>query len=200
MLSAESGANLSLVSTTVPELFDRLRSGDSSALNDLSPALYDELRRLASRRLRGERPNHTLQPTALVHEAYLKLFDMKERKFANEVHFLAIASRVMRQVLIDHARARGAKKRSAGVSDTPWTTSLEVKGDDEGIELLDLIELDSALKSLEAEDESLARLIEMRYFGGLTAEETAEALNLSVHVVRHNLRFAQAWLRRKLAR
>jgi RNA polymerase sigma factor (TIGR02999 family) len=161
--------------------------------------LYEELHRIASRQLRGERPNHTLQATTLVHEAYLKLFDSNERRFADEVHFLAVASRVMRQVLVDYARARATQKRSGGVvKNSQWTTSLEVEGE-KGIELLDLIELDSAIEALATEDESLARLIEMRYFGGMTAEETAAALGLSVHVVRHDVRYAQAWLRRKLA-
>ena len=160
--------------------------------------MYSELHRIAARHLSGERPNHTLQTTALVHEAYLKLFDGAERRFTDEVHFLAVASRVMRQVLVDYARARAAQKRSGGVGgNLHWTASLEVKSD-EGIELIELIELDAAIQALAAEDESLARLIEMRYFGGMTAEETADALGLSVHVVRHDLRFAQAWLRRKL--
>lgn len=180
---------------SVPQLFERLRTGDQSALNELTPALYSELHRIAARHLRRERPNHTLQTTALVHEAYLKLFDSAGRGFAGEVHFLAVASRVMRQILVDYARGRATKKRAAGPL---WPTSLEVEGD-AGIELLEVIELDTALKALADEDERLARLIEMRYFGGMTAEETAEALALSVHVVRHDLRFAQAWLRRKLA-
>jgi RNA polymerase sigma factor (TIGR02999 family) len=187
------------VSQLVPELFEKLRTGDPSALGELTPALYDELHRIASRHLRGERSNHTLQATALVHEAYLKLFDAQERKFTDEVHFLAVASRVMRQVLVDYARARAAQKRSGGGERIPlWTASLEVNGD-KGMELLELIELDDALKAMAEEDESLARLIEMRYFGGMTAEETAAALGMSVHVVRHDLRFAQAWLRRKLS-
>ncbi len=185
----------------VPQLFERMRTGDRSALNELVPALYDELHRIAARHLRGERFNHTLQPTALVHEVYLKLFDSAGHGFTGEVHFLAVASRVMRQVLVDYARARATKKRASGddgnLQGPLWTTSLEVEGD-AGIELLELIELDGALKALAGEDESLARLIEMRYFGGMTAEETAEALGLSVHVVRHDLRFAQAWLRRKM--
>ena len=180
-----------------PELFRRLQAGDSSALNELTPTLYAEMHRIASRHLRGERPNHTLQATALVHEAYLKIFGRQGGEFTDQVHFLAVSSRVMRQVLVDYARARGSQKRAGG-RDQLWTTNIEVQGDN-GVELVELIELDSAISALAAEDESLARLIEMRYFGGMTAEETAEALGLSVHVVRHNLRFAQAWLRRKLS-
>ena len=184
----------------VQQIFERLRTGDESALSELTPTLYRELHRIASRHMRGERPNHTLQPTALVHEAYLKLFAGDGRQFADEVHFLAVASRVMRQVLVDYARARASLKRSAGAeADGPPTTSLEVKSG-KGIELLELIELNDAIQALAGENESLARLIEMTYFGGMTAEETAQALGMSVHVVRHDLRFAQAWLRRKLAR
>jgi len=192
--------SVSLVSVSIPveDLFERLRSGDDSALIELRPTLYNELHRIAARHLRGERRNHTLQPTALVHEAYLKLCDGAGRQFTDEIHFLAVSSRVMRQVLVDYARARASLKRSA-VGSSPGTTSLEVRSG-KGVELIELIELDGAIQALAEENETLARLIEMRYFGGMTAEETAEALGLSVHVVRHDLRFAQAWLRRRLAR
>lgn len=186
----------------MPELFERLRNGDQSALNELVSALYDELHHIAGRHLRRERSDHTLQTTALVHEAYLKLFDSAERQFSDRVHFLAVASRVMRQVLVDYARTRTTKKRGGSGHDTPervaWTTRLGADGEAR-VDLLNLIELDGALDALALEDESLARLVEMRYFGGMKAEETAEALGLSVHVVRHDLRLAQAWLRRKLA-
>src|SRR5262245_39359395 len=148
------------------------------------------------RHLAGERPNHTLQATALIHEAYLKLSGGAQRSFNQEVHFLAVASRVMRQVLVDYARSRATDKRAAGLG-ADWTASLEVSTP-KGVELIELIKLDDAIKVLAQEDESAARLIEMRYFGGMTAEETAEALGISVHVVRHDLRFAQAWLRRRL--
>jgi RNA polymerase sigma factor (TIGR02999 family) len=187
------------VSASVPELFARLRTGDESALGELTPTLYGELRRIASRHLRAERPNHTLQATALVHEAYLKLMGVRERQFADEAHFLAVASRVMRQVLVDYARARATQKRAGDAQREPlWTTTIEFKAE-EGTELVELIALDEAIDALAEENESLARLIEMRYFGGMTAEESAEALGLSVHSVRHDLRFAQAWLRRKMS-
>jgi RNA polymerase sigma factor (TIGR02999 family) len=166
---------------------------------EFSPVLYEKLHRIALRHLRGERPNHTLQATALVHEAYLKLLDTGDPKFADEVHFLAVASRAMRQVLVDYARARTAQKRSGGAPNLQWTASFDIESE-AGIDLLELIELDGAIKALAEEDESLAHLVEMRYFGGMTAEESAEALGISVHVVRHDLRFAQAWLRRKLAK
>jgi RNA polymerase sigma factor (TIGR02999 family) len=185
------------VTSSVPQLFERLRAGDQSALNELMTALYGELHRIAAHHLHAERPNHTLQTTALVHEVYLKLFDREEQRYTDKVHFLSVASRVMRQVLVDYARARATKKRGGNaVEAAPWA-SLEVEGQT-GLELLDLIELDGALTDLAVDDQSLAQLIEMRYFGGMTAEETAEALNISVHVVRHDLRLAQAWLRRRM--
>ena len=184
--------------TPVPQLIERMRAGDQSALNDLMTALYSELHRIAARHLQAERSNHTLQTTALVHEVYLKLFDREEQRYTDKVHFLSVASRIMRQVLVDYARARATKKRGGNSGENvPQSPALEVEGQS-GIELLDLIELDGALIDLAAEDNALAQLIEMRYFGGMTAEETAEALGISVHVVRHDLRLAQAWLRRRL--
>jgi RNA polymerase sigma factor (TIGR02999 family) len=176
---------------------ERLRTGDAAALNVLTEELYRELHRIAARQLRNERDDHTLQATALVHEAWLKLSDSRAGRFADHAHFLAVACRVMRQLLVDYARARATHKRSPGANADPLTTTLEAPGDS-GVDLIDLIELDRALDALAREDEKLARLVEMRYFGGMTAEEAAEALGISVHVVRHDLRFAQAWLRRKL--
>jgi RNA polymerase sigma factor (TIGR02999 family) len=178
-------------------LFERLRGGDQSALNELMTALYDELRRIAARHLQAERSNHTLQTTALVHEVYLKLFDREEQRYTDKVHFLSVASRVMRQVLVDYARARSTKKRGGNAADVGAWASIEVDGQS-GLEVEDLIELDDALNDLAGDDKSLADLIEMRYFGGMTAEETAQALDISVHVVRHDLRLAQAWLRRRM--
>jgi RNA polymerase sigma factor (TIGR02999 family) len=184
------------VTPGVTQLLERLRAGDESALNDLVKTLYHELHRIAARHLRGERTEHTLQTTALVHEAYLKLIGDNQRGFADRVHFLAVASRVMRQVLVDYARARSTKKRDGNVTFlmAPGTEAEGVSG----VEQMELLDLDRALDALAQEDQSLARIIEMRYFGGMTAEETAEALHGSVHVVRHDLRLAQAWLRRKL--
>ena len=181
----------------MPELLERLRTGDQSALNEILPPLYDELHRIASRHLRAERPNHTLQATALVHEAYLKLFAGQEYRFADEVHFLAVSSRVMRQVLLDYARTRAAQKRAGVDRNSPLSPVLEVAGDG-GVELLELIELDDAIKALAAEDESLARLVEMRYFGGMTAEETAEALGISPATVKRDWTTAKAWLHHEL--
>jgi RNA polymerase sigma-70 factor (ECF subfamily) len=189
------------VSADVLELLVRSRAGDEAALNELVTALYGELRRVASRLLRGERAGHTLQTTALVHEVYLKLAGDSECGFNDRAHFLSVAARVTRQVLVDYARARGTKKRAGDEHGKlqPLTTGIqvEVKTDVAPVELLDL---DAALEALAVEDRSLAKLIEMRYFGGMTAEETAEALGQSVHIVRHDLRLAQAWLSRRLGK
>ncbi|HET8546823.1 MAG TPA: ECF-type sigma factor [Bryobacteraceae bacterium] len=187
-----------MLTPAVAELDVNRRAGDDSAATELSPALYGELRRIASRHLTGERRNHTLQATALVHEAYLKLAGARERLFSDDTHFLAVASRAMRQVLVDYARSRAAQKRLAGNREPLGTTGVDVETES-GAELVELIHLDDALSALAVVNDRLARLIEMRYFGGMTAEESAEALGISVHVARHDLRFAQAWLRRRLS-
>ena len=170
----------------------------ASAPMEVTPELYRELRRIAARHLAGDRPDHTLQPTALVHEAYMKLAGARQSEYSGEAHFLAVASRAMRQILVDYARSRATLKRVAGVNKAPsWAAMLEVK-DEAGLLFADLVALDDALAALAAENSTLAQLIEMRYFGGMTAEQTAAFLGRSVHVVRHELRFAHAWLRRKL--
>ena len=166
-------------------------------LTELTPALYRDLRRIASRHLSGERPNHTLQATALVHEAYLKLAKERTPCFSDEVHLLAVASRVMRQVLVDYARSRATQKRKGQANSLDLITTVQIKGEG-GLELIEVLMLDDALVALAAEDDQLARVIEMRYFDAMTAEESAEALGISAHVVRHQLRFAHTWLKRKL--
>jgi RNA polymerase sigma factor (TIGR02999 family) len=181
------------------ELLERMRTGDDAALKELVATLYDELHQIAARRLRAERSGHSWQATALVNEAYLKLVGGTQREFVDRVHFLAVASRVMRQLLVDHARARATKKRMGDQPPVDWTANLEIK-DESGLDHAELLDLDTALNALAQEDAPLVQLIEMRYFGGMTAEETAEALGQSVHVVRHDIRFAQAWLRRHLSR
>jgi RNA polymerase sigma factor (TIGR02999 family) len=186
----------------VGALLSKLRDGDESAFNELVAALYDELHLIAARHLRPERPEHTLQTTALVHEAYVELLSDHELGFADRVRFLSVASRVMRQILVDYARASATKKRSgdaqANLKPVEWMGSIALETQ-AGVDQVQLLDLDAALDAVAREDASLARLIELRYFGGMTAEETAEALGQSVHVVRHNLRLAQAWLRRKLS-
>ncbi len=184
----------------VRELLERASGGDESALSALVPVLYDELHRIAARQLSHERNAHTLQATALIHEAYLKLVGDAKRSFNSRAHFLAVASRVMRQILVDYARARASKKRAGNKQVQLQTIEPAGNRDFEGRgrEQIEIVDLDRALVALAAEDESLARLIEMRYFGGMTAEETAEVVGQSVHVVRHDLSLSQAWLRRRL--
>jgi RNA polymerase sigma factor (TIGR02999 family) len=189
------------VNLGVPELLGRSRAGDEDALNGLVTTLYSELRRVASRHLRGERNSHTLQTTALVHEVYLKLAGDRQCGFNDRAHFLSVAARVMRQVLVDYARARATKKRAGDEHGKlqPLTTDIRVEAKT-GVGPMELLHLDAALEALGRESCSLAQLIEMRYFGGMTAEETAEALGQSIHIVRHDLRLAQAWLCRKLSK
>ena len=175
-------------------LLDAWRKGDSTALDRLVPAIYPELRRLAAAALRRGGRKESIEPTTLVHEAYLRLVASREHNFANRVHFLAVASRVMRSILVDRARARGAAKRNAG---RLATINLDMDAGERRPAMV--IALDDALRDLEAQDPGKARILELRYFGGLTAEESAEALQLSVHQVNRQMRLAQAWLRRAFA-
>jgi RNA polymerase sigma factor (TIGR02999 family) len=158
--------------------------------------VYAAPHQIAKLYLRKERTDHTLQPTALVNEAYLKLFGRAPIEFADRVRFFAVVSRAMRRILVDHARARAAARRDGGRIQLDPATEVEAEPDHEQVGLLDL---DLALDALSSEKKWLAELIEMRYFGGMTAEETAEVTGRSVHVVRHDLRLAHAWLRRELA-
>jgi RNA polymerase sigma-70 factor, ECF subfamily len=183
----------------VTRLLQRLRDGEHAALDELMPIMYIELRRIARAFMSRQRLGHTLQPTALVNEAYIRLFGDVDPHLADRRHFVALMSRVMRQVLVDHARASGAAKRGGDDARVPLDTNIEVE-DEGGGEQLKLLDLHRALETLERENGSLAQVIEMHYFGGMTAEEVAHAVGRSVHVVRHELRLARAWLRRELAR
>jgi RNA polymerase sigma factor (TIGR02999 family) len=171
-----------------------LSRGDKSALDRLIPCVYDELKKLAGRSLRQERPGHTLQPTALVHEAYFRLVDQSLPEYNGRAHFLGVASHIMRQILIDHARSRSAAKRGSG---TP-VFSLDEFMDAPVEQPLAMIAVNDAIQALELHDSRKAKLIEMRFFGGMTAEESAEVLGLPVEKVRGELRIAQAWLKREL--
>jgi RNA polymerase sigma-70 factor, ECF subfamily len=182
--------------TQVTELLHRVRAGDADASHELMPLVYSELRRIAEKYLRRERKNHTLQPTALVNEAYLRMFASAAPNIADKAHFLAIASQIMRRILVDYARARSSEKRGGDLHRVEATGSDFGKDDPD---VLPLLELDRAIDALALENPVLAQAIEMRYFGGLTAEEASEVTGRSVHAVRHDLRFAQAWLRRALA-
>jgi RNA polymerase sigma factor (TIGR02999 family) len=182
---------------SITELLQRVREGDTLAREELIQAVYAELHRIADRYLRRSRPDHTLQPTALVNEAYLKIFRNTTPQFADRAHFLAYASRAIRTILVDYARTRASAKRDGGQrmsSDDVLEVTLQ-KNDD----LVRLLDLDSALDALARANPGPAQAIEMRYFGGMTAQETAEAAKRSVHMIQHELRFAHAWLRRRLA-
>jgi RNA polymerase sigma factor (TIGR02999 family) len=171
-------------------------AGDKTALDRLMPLVYSELRRLADGHLRRERPGHTLQPTALVHEAYIRLIGQEQPDYRSRAQFLGIAARVMRQILVDHARSRSAGKRGHGQA--PCTLDESI---DAAVERpLAMIAVDDAIDALERTDARKATLIEMRFFGGLTAEESADVLQLPVEKVRSELRIAQAWLQRELDR
>jgi RNA polymerase sigma factor (TIGR02999 family) len=183
----------------VTQLLQRLRDGEHAALDELMPIMYVELRRIARAFMSRQRVGHTLQPTALVNEAYIRLFGDLDPQLVNRSHFMALMSRVMRQVLVDHARAGSAAKRGGSDSPVPLDTNIEIE-DERGSQQLNLLDLHRALEALERENGELAQVVEMHYFGGLTAEEVAESLGRSVHVVRHDVRLARAWLRRELER
>jgi RNA polymerase sigma factor (TIGR02999 family) len=171
--------------------------GDQSAADRLVPAVYDELRRHAERAMRREGVEHTLQATALVHESYLRLVDQRRVEWRNRAHFFAIASTVMRRILVDHARARLTAKRGGGA--VPVSLAGAEPATPEGTDEADLLALHEALEKLAALDPDQARLVELRYFGGLTIEETAEALSVSPATVKREWAVARAWLRRELA-
>jgi len=182
---------------TVPEsitvLLSRLSGGDQDAFDRLIPLVYQELHRIAEGYVRRESPNHTLQPTALIHEAYLRLVDSNNAGYQNRTHFFGVAARVMRQILVDHARARHASKRGAGLK-VAFEPRFDFAPERDRI----LMALDDALSTLSRDDSGKARLVELRFFGGMTAEEIAEYLHTPIHVVRRELRAAQAWLRREM--
>jgi RNA polymerase sigma-70 factor, ECF subfamily len=182
----------------VTGLLHRVREGEQAAFDELMPLVYGELRRIAQAFMRRQRPGHTLQPTALVNEAFIKLFENSHPDIADRAHFLALMSRIMRQVLIDHARGAAAEKRGGGGARVTWDTNIEIRSD-RGVDELKLLDLHQALEALERENAMLGKIVEMHYFGGMTAEEVALAVDRSAHVIRHELRFARAWLRRALA-
>ena len=171
--------------------------GDQSAADRLVPAVYEELRRHAERAMRREGGEHTLQATALVHESYLRLVAQRRVEWRNRAHFFAIASTVMRRVLVDHARARLAAKRGGGAAQISLAGAQPASS--EGTDEADLLALHDALEKLAALDPDQARLVELRYFGGLAIEETAEALSISPATVKREWALARAWLRRELS-
>jgi len=186
--------NLTNSSSDVTGLLVERASGNEQALDRLIPLVYKELRRLAAGCLRRERPDHTLQPTALVHEAYLRLVDQKNPSWQNRSHFFKVAAHLMREILVDYARRRNAGKRAGQFVSLEQAVNLPVKRS------ADLVALDGALKSLEKIDGRKCLAVELRYFAGLSVDDTARALDVSAVTVRRDLRMAEAWLHNEMRR
>jgi RNA polymerase sigma factor (TIGR02999 family) len=184
----------------VTVLLKAWRGGDRSAFERLTPLLYDELKRLARRFMQRERADHTLQATALVNEAYLRLVDLKAVEWQDRSHFMAIAAQTMRRVLIDAARTRAADKRGGGLIRSDRATDVDLDGMPSAgtTRALELCALDDALDALARMDARRARVIELRFFGGLTVEETADVLEISPQSVMRDWKLARAWLTREL--
>ena len=177
------------------QLLQRMSGGDEQAANELLPILYEELRNVAERFMSRERNDHTLQPTALVHEAYLKLVDEPHQpEWENRAHFVRFAARAMRNVLVDHARAKKTAKRGEGLRKVPLDEVLAAFEE----RSLDVLALDEALEVLFAMDEQLARVVELRYFAGLTIAETAQVLGVSTPTVERAWRVARLWLLKRV--
>jgi RNA polymerase sigma factor (TIGR02999 family) len=180
----------------ITQLLLAWQAGDEQALDQLVPVVYEELRRLAHRSMRRERPGHVLQTTALVNEVYLNLVDARNLVWRDRAHFFAICARLMREILVHYARARDAQKRGGGLRQISLDDSaLYAPAPD-----ADLLDLDDALAALDAFDARKARVVELRFFGGLTIDETAEVLNVSADTVGRDWDFAKTWLRRRLGR
>jgi RNA polymerase sigma factor (TIGR02999 family) len=177
-------------------LLARLKSGDREALDRLMPIVHDELRRLARAHMRRERSEHTLQATALAHEAYMRMVDLDRIDWRDRAHFFAVAAGVMRRILIDHARRRKAQRRGGGARHVPLEEGL-LLADDRPEELL---ALDEALERLAAVDPRQARIVELRFFGGLGVEEAAAVMDISPRTVKREWAVARAWLRAELGR
>lgn len=182
------------VQEQITQLLGQLVGGDRSVVDAILPLVYDELRRMAQGQLRGERPDHTLNATALVHEAYLKLVNQNQVNWQNRAHFLAIAAQAMRRILISYARARLAEKRGRGEPAVTFNDELMGKEANAG----ELIALDEALVKLQSASERQCRVVELRFFGGLTESEIAEVMGISVPTVKRDWRLARAWLSREL--
>jgi RNA polymerase sigma-70 factor (ECF subfamily) len=180
----------------VTQLLVAWSAGDPTALDQLTPVIQQELHRLAARQMAGERPGHILQPTALVNEAYMRLVYWKEAQWQNRAHVFGTAARIMRRVLVDMARTRGRDKRGGG----QVHVSLSEAEQQPAAQRADLMALDEAMKALELVDARKSQVVELRYFGGLSLEEAARVLNVSVATVRRDWSFARAWLFRELSR
>ena len=174
----------------VTRLLVRLTDGDRGVLDELLPVVYGELRKLASSYLRRERVGHTLQPTALVHEAYMRLVDQTQVQWQNRAHFFGVAAQMMRRILVDHARAHEAEKRGGEFQKLSLDENIDVSGERD----VNLVALDDALNLLAEIDPQKMKIVELRFFGGLSVEETAEVLGVSAPTVKRQWRMAKAWL------
>lgn len=177
----------------ITERLAELSRGDPRAMERLLPFVYDQMKRLAAGYLRNERPGHTLQPTALAHEAFLRMVDQTEVTWQNRAHFLGVAAQAMRRILVDHARRRKAQKRGGGQTVIPLDASPSMAPNEVAFD-----DLDRALNELARLSERQAKVIELRYFGGLTIEETAEVIGISPMTVKRDWTMARAWLFREL--
>lgn len=182
-------------SAKVTQLLLELSGGNRNAVDELLPLVYRELKRIAGGQLRNERPGHTLQATALVHEAYLKLVDQRDVSWQNRAHFMGVAAQVMRRILMDYAKTRNREKRGGGVRPVALDEALVVSED----RASDLVVIDEALTRLEQLDPRQAKVVELRFFGGLSVEETAEAMGISTPTVKREWAMAKAWLYRELS-
>jgi RNA polymerase sigma factor (TIGR02999 family) len=183
-------------SQDVTQLLGQWQGGDREALNALTPLVYNELRRLAQSYINRERPNHTLQGTALVHEAYLRLIDQRQVEWRSRNHFFALAAELIRRILVDHARAKVAAKRGGRNVKLSFEDAMEPAVSED----LDLVALDDALQLLARTDPQQSRIVELRYFAGLKIEETAEVLQISPATVKRDWTVAKAFLKREMLR
>ncbi|MDQ3747741.1 MAG: sigma-70 family RNA polymerase sigma factor [Acidobacteriota bacterium] len=184
-------------SQQITRLLNQWSNGDAEVIDDLMPLVYVELRRQASGYLRRERSNHTLQPTALINEAYLKLIDQRDVKWQNRAHFFAIAAQAMRRILVDYARERHREKRGGAAENLPLDEALTIVSQEKSV---DLVALDEALNKLAKFDERQAKVVELRYFSGLSIDETAEVLNVSNVTIRRDWNMAKAWLHQEITK
>jgi RNA polymerase sigma factor (TIGR02999 family) len=182
------------LSQQITHLLKKWSDGDEQALDKLTPLVYDELRQQAARYLHKERPNHSLQATALINEAFLRLIDAKDVQWQSRAHFFAIAANLMRRILVDHARRRDAEKRGGSKMRLTLDEALAVAKERD----VDLLAIDEALDRLARIDEQQARVVELRFFSGLSVEETAAALGVSPKTVKRDWSVARAWLRREI--
>ena len=186
--------SIAVPSHDITQLLARWQDGDAAALEQLVPIVHEELRRVARRQMARERAGHTLEPTALVNEAYLRLVNLKQMQWQNRAHFFAMGARLMRRILVDVARSHGYQKRGGGAQQVSFTEALGVA---EG-QPTDVVALNDALEALAEVDERASRVVELRFFGGLSVEETAEVLNVSRETIRRDWKFAKIWLLRQL--